>query len=138
MEDDWDFLAPKQIKDPSASKPEDWDERAMIEDPEDVKPEGYDDIPEKVGSIAFVTSFPTCPMVPAADAPTHRKNTLLAGCSLESGVHVCSQPCALAAVHRLPCWFCGATMLRGQCLEGRASLRGSHQQIWASLHPLEP
>ena len=26
LEDDWDFLPPKEIKDPDAAKPEDWDE----------------------------------------------------------------------------------------------------------------
>eukprot|EP00898_Chlorokybus_atmophyticus_P004367 jgi/Chlat1/4931/Chrsp31S08932 len=46
--EDWDFLAPKQIKDPKAKKPEDWDERPKIPDPEDKKPEGYDDIPKKI------------------------------------------------------------------------------------------
>lgn len=44
--DDWDFLPPKMIDDPEASKPEDWDERPTIPDPEDKKPEGWDDIPE--------------------------------------------------------------------------------------------
>lgn len=39
LEDDWDFLAPKKIKDPEAKKPEDWDERENIPDPEDSKPE---------------------------------------------------------------------------------------------------
>lgn len=39
LEDDWDFLPPKKIKDPDASKPEDWDERAKIDDPTDSKPE---------------------------------------------------------------------------------------------------
>lgn len=48
LEADWDFLKPAQIKDPEASKPEDWDERPKIDDPEDVKPEGWDDIPEKI------------------------------------------------------------------------------------------
>ena len=42
MEDDWDFLPPKMIKDPEAKKPEDWDERAKIDDAEDTKPEDYD------------------------------------------------------------------------------------------------
>lgn len=42
LEDDWDFLAPKKIKDPEATKPEDWDERATIPDPEDTKPEDWD------------------------------------------------------------------------------------------------
>ncbi|KAF6305866.1 calreticulin [Rhinolophus ferrumequinum] len=42
LEDDWDFLPPKKIKDPDASKPEDWDERAKIDDPTDSKPEDWD------------------------------------------------------------------------------------------------
>merc|ERR1711874_490516 len=42
LEDDWDFLPPKMIKDPEAKKPEDWDERAKIDDTEDTKPEDYD------------------------------------------------------------------------------------------------
>uniref|UniRef100_A0A493TFL0 Calreticulin n=1 Tax=Anas platyrhynchos platyrhynchos TaxID=8840 RepID=A0A493TFL0_ANAPP len=42
LEDDWDFLPPKKIKDPEAKKPEDWDERAKIDDPEDSKPEDWD------------------------------------------------------------------------------------------------
>lgn len=39
LEDDWDFLPPKKIKDPEAKKPEDWDDRAKIDDPSDAKPE---------------------------------------------------------------------------------------------------
>lgn len=42
LEADWDFLAPKKIKDPEAKKPEDWDDRPKINDPDDTKPEGYD------------------------------------------------------------------------------------------------
>ncbi|XP_051897847.1 calreticulin-like [Pristis pectinata] len=42
LEEDWDFLPPKKIKDPEAKKPEDWDERAKIDDPNDVKPEDWD------------------------------------------------------------------------------------------------
>jgi len=42
LEDDWDFLPPKMIKDPEASKPEDWDDRAKIDDAEDTKPEDFD------------------------------------------------------------------------------------------------
>jgi len=42
LEADWDFLPPKKIKDPEASKPEDWDDRAKIDDPEDSKPEDWD------------------------------------------------------------------------------------------------
>mmetsp|Transcript_12128 Transcript_12128/g.16523 ORF Transcript_12128/g.16523 Transcript_12128/m.16523 type:complete len:413 (-) Transcript_12128:339-1577(-) len=48
LEDDWDFLAPKYITDPEAVRPEDWDERPVIDDPEDVKPDGYDEIPAKI------------------------------------------------------------------------------------------
>lgn len=44
--EDWDFLPPKTIKDPNASKPEDWVEEAQIVDETDVKPANYDDIPE--------------------------------------------------------------------------------------------
>jgi len=42
LEDDWDFLPPKMIKDPEAKKPEDWDDRAKIDDAEDIKPEDFD------------------------------------------------------------------------------------------------
>lgn len=39
LEEDWDFLPSKKIKDPEAKKPEDWDDRAKIDDTEDTKPE---------------------------------------------------------------------------------------------------
>uniref|UniRef100_A0A2P2HW72 Calreticulin n=1 Tax=Hirondellea gigas TaxID=1518452 RepID=A0A2P2HW72_9CRUS len=42
LEDDWDFLPTKEIKDPEASKPEDWDDRATIPDPDDAKPEDWE------------------------------------------------------------------------------------------------
>ncbi|KAL4235741.1 hypothetical protein ACF0H5_004133 [Mactra antiquata] len=42
LEDDWDFLQPKKIKDPEAKKPEDWDDREKIDDPEDTKPEDWE------------------------------------------------------------------------------------------------
>lgn len=42
LEDDWDFLPPKEIPDPEAKKPEDWDDRAKIDDPEATKPEDWD------------------------------------------------------------------------------------------------
>ncbi|KAK1152502.1 calreticulin-like [Acipenser oxyrinchus oxyrinchus] len=42
LEEDWDFLPPKKIKDPEAKKPEDWDDRAKIDDPDDVKPEDWE------------------------------------------------------------------------------------------------
>lgn len=38
LEEDWDFLPPKKIKDPSAKKPEDWDDRRTIPDESDTKP----------------------------------------------------------------------------------------------------
>ncbi len=40
LEEDWDFLAPKRIPDPSASKPSDWVEDAKIDDETDSKPAG--------------------------------------------------------------------------------------------------
>ncbi|XP_070817947.1 uncharacterized protein [Chaetodon trifascialis] len=42
LEDDWDMLPPKKIKDPEAKKPSDWDDRAKIDDPKDTKPEDWD------------------------------------------------------------------------------------------------
>merc|ERR1712196_464428 len=48
LEEGWDFLEPKQIRDPDEKKPEDWVDEAEIDDPEDKKPEGYDDIPAKI------------------------------------------------------------------------------------------
>merc|ERR1711936_839922 len=47
LEEDWDILPPKLIKDPEAKKPEDWDDRAKIDDVEDTKPEDWDQ-PEHV------------------------------------------------------------------------------------------
>ena len=48
LEEGWDFLPPKKIKDPSASKPADWDDNPKIEDPTDVKPADWDNEPEYV------------------------------------------------------------------------------------------
>merc|ERR1712227_916209 len=48
LEEGWDFLEPKQIRDPDEKKPEDWVDEAEMGDPEDKKPEGYDDIPAKI------------------------------------------------------------------------------------------
>ncbi|XP_060081050.1 calreticulin-like [Ylistrum balloti] len=42
LEEDWDFLPAKKIKDPEAKKPDDWDEREKIDDPEDSKPDDWD------------------------------------------------------------------------------------------------
>jgi len=47
IEDDWDILPAKMIKDPEAKKPEDWDDRAKIDDAEDIKPEDWEQ-PEHV------------------------------------------------------------------------------------------
>jgi len=44
----WDFLPPKEILDPSLSKPKDWVDQKEIADPSAEKPEGYDDIPKQV------------------------------------------------------------------------------------------
>jgi len=48
LSDDWDFLLPKQIKDPAESKPSDWVDSAMMDDPEDSKPDGWDDIAKQI------------------------------------------------------------------------------------------
>jgi calreticulin len=48
LEEGWDFLEPKQIRDPDEKKPEDWVDEAEIDDPEDKKPEGHDDISAKI------------------------------------------------------------------------------------------
>jgi len=37
LDEDWDFLAPKKIKDPKLSKPSDWVDEKEIVDPEDKK-----------------------------------------------------------------------------------------------------
>jgi len=48
LEDDWDMLKPKEIKDPEAKKPDDWVNEKKIDDPEDSKPDGWDDEPEYI------------------------------------------------------------------------------------------
>lgn len=42
LEEDWDFLPPKRIPDPSAKKPDDWEDNEKIDDPNDSKPEDWD------------------------------------------------------------------------------------------------
>eukprot|EP00061_Rhincodon_typus_P015843 g43750.t1 len=44
LEDDWDLLPAKKIKDPEVSKPEDWDDRETIDDVDDKKPEREEEI----------------------------------------------------------------------------------------------
>ena len=48
LREDWDFLAPKKIKDPAMSKPSDWVDEKKMDDPEDVKPDGWDEIPKQI------------------------------------------------------------------------------------------
>jgi len=48
LEDDWDFLKPKQIEDPSDKKPSDWVDEAEIDDPTDKKPEDWDKESEQI------------------------------------------------------------------------------------------
>jgi calreticulin len=42
LEEDWDILPAKKIKDPEAKKPEDHDERETIPDPDDTKPDDWE------------------------------------------------------------------------------------------------
>ena len=48
LDEEFDFLEPKEIKDPDASKPDDWVDQAKIADPEEKKPDGWDDIPAEI------------------------------------------------------------------------------------------
>jgi len=48
IEDDWNILAPKEINDPSKSKPADWVDDPMMDDPTDVKPADWDAVPAEV------------------------------------------------------------------------------------------
>lgn len=48
IEDDWNILPPKEINDPSQSKPADWVDDAMMDDPEDKKPADWDSIPAEI------------------------------------------------------------------------------------------
>jgi len=45
--DGWDF-EPKQVDDPSDTKPADWVDEQKMDDPNVKKPEGYDDIPAQI------------------------------------------------------------------------------------------
>ena len=38
----------RNVQDPEAKKPEDWDERPRIDDPEDKKPDDWDDVPKTI------------------------------------------------------------------------------------------
>jgi len=48
IEDHFNILEPKEINDPSISKPKDWVDETHIDDPEDIKPEGYDEIEPEI------------------------------------------------------------------------------------------
>merc|ERR1711974_17954 len=43
LEEDWDMLPAKKIKDPEAKKPDDWVDNAKMDDPDASKPEDWDD-----------------------------------------------------------------------------------------------
>ncbi|XP_038632933.1 calreticulin 3a [Scyliorhinus canicula] len=47
LENDWDLLPVKKIKDPKVTKPEDWDDRETIDDVDDKMPEDWD-TPENI------------------------------------------------------------------------------------------
>uniref|UniRef100_A0A7M4FGU8 Calreticulin n=1 Tax=Crocodylus porosus TaxID=8502 RepID=A0A7M4FGU8_CROPO len=55
LEDDWDFLPPRKINDPTVKKPQDWDDIAQINDPNDVKPEDWDE-PEHIPDTSAARS----------------------------------------------------------------------------------
>lgn len=48
LDEHFDFLAEKMIKDPDAKKPDDWVDEAKIVDPDDKKPDDWDDQPEEI------------------------------------------------------------------------------------------
>jgi len=48
LEEDWSFLAAKEIDDPEDKKPGDWVDDAQMDDPEDKKPEDWDNEPERI------------------------------------------------------------------------------------------
>merc|ERR1719169_69813 len=48
LEEDWEFLKPKEIDDPEDKKPSDWADDSMMDDPEDKKPEDWGKEPETI------------------------------------------------------------------------------------------
>jgi calreticulin len=48
LAEDWDFMAPKTIKDPAAKKPSDWVDSPKMDDPSDTKPADWDSIPKQI------------------------------------------------------------------------------------------
>ena len=45
---DWDFLPPRRVRDPKASKPLDWVDEPKMDDPDDFKPDWWDKVPRKI------------------------------------------------------------------------------------------
>jgi len=48
LEEDWEFLEPKEIDDPEDKKPSDWVDDSMMDDPDDKKPEDWGNEPETI------------------------------------------------------------------------------------------
>jgi calreticulin len=48
LEEDWEFLKPKEIDDPNDKKPSDWVDEPEMDDPTDKKPDDYDKEPETI------------------------------------------------------------------------------------------
>ena len=44
---DWDFLPPRRVRDPKASKPLDWVDEPKMDDPDDFKPDWWDKVPSE-------------------------------------------------------------------------------------------
>ncbi|XP_044854487.1 calreticulin-3 isoform X2 [Mauremys mutica] len=65
LEDDWNFLPPRKINDPTAKKPKDWDDVPQIDDPNDVKPEG-EWKPRKIDNPNYKGVWP-CPQIENPD-----------------------------------------------------------------------
>lgn len=92
--DDWDFLAPRKIKDPNASKPSNWVDEAEIPDPSDVKPAGYDDAPAKIPDPSAKVRLRCLVCLPrGSSTPRHAPPSSAVGC----WALVCTHTAALAA-----------------------------------------
>jgi len=48
LDEHWEMLAKKEIKDPNAKKPENWVDEPTLVDPTDKKPDGWDDVAELI------------------------------------------------------------------------------------------
>jgi calreticulin len=48
LDEEFDFLVPRQIPDPDAKKPADWVDDARIADPSETKPDNWDDAPREI------------------------------------------------------------------------------------------